>query len=171
VKSYSRLLRRPPGAGPYEVRVRSGVYDPGTANQWKFLVAVAGSKVRPSKPIQGPIELRVAFFMPRPKSKSRRKDPSGPMWHLGKPDSENLTKAVMDCLTQDGWWRDDSQVCLVTTRKLYHAKDGVPGASITVLEAPDLAEKASVALCRGFEEKTTSEASREKSPHSEAERP
>jgi Holliday junction resolvase RusA-like endonuclease len=154
-------------------RYMAGVFSPKTATGWKWLVVQSGEAHRPARPLQGPIFLAIDFFLPRPRARSRRKDFDGEIWapSFGRNDVENLSKALIDALTQNGWWRDDGQVVSLRVNKLYHAKDGVPGASVAVGEAPDLTEKASVALCRGFEEKTASEASREKSPYSEAERP
>jgi Holliday junction resolvase RusA-like endonuclease len=42
------------------------------------------------------------------------------MHPIGKPDCDNLAKAVLDCITQLGcFWRDDSQVVHLTISKEY----------------------------------------------------
>jgi Holliday junction resolvase RusA-like endonuclease len=131
-------VRGIPKAQPRAKAVRrgahAGVYDPGTADSWKARLCIAARPHRPVTPLEGPISVSIDFLMPRPKSLSRKKDPAGEVPHTSKPDRDNLEKAALDALTQDGWWRDDSQVCAGEVRKLYHAKDGVPGARIRIVE-------------------------------------
>lgn len=112
----------------------AGVYDPGTAEGWKSIVVFAARPHRPTSPIAGPVCFSVDLFFPRPKSLCRRRDPEGPVPHTAKPDRDNCEKALLDALKQDGWFRDDSQVCDGRVRKFYHAKGGRPGAEITVQE-------------------------------------
>lgn len=109
------------------------VYDAKTSENWKSLIAVAAAGLF-KKPIEGPVSLSLIFFMPRPKSHRRANGElkeSAPVWHLSKPDADNLEKAVMDALTQIGAWRDDSQVCSKSTRKYYASVESV-GCSISV---------------------------------------
>ena len=113
----------------------AGIYDPGTANGWKALVANAGSSHRPAEPIRHPVRVVISFAMPRPKRLMRRSDPDGPIWCTAKPDVDNLTKAVLDALTNDGWWLDDSIVAQCDATKRYHAKNDAPGAVIAIMEA------------------------------------
>lgn len=107
----------------------AGVYDPGTADDWKTCVMAEAVKHRPESPIETPASLDVCFYMPRPKGHYGRKGlkPSAPSQHISKPDLDNCLKAVMDALNGLGFWRDDSQVCAVTARKVYQEQ---PGASI-----------------------------------------
>lgn len=89
----------------------TSVYDPGTANGWKALIAMAAKPHRPETPIDNPISLHVMFLMPRPKRLQTKKYINKPLiWHTSKPDLDNLIKAVMDSLTQIGFWTDDSRV-------------------------------------------------------------
>lgn len=112
---------------------RAMVYDPGTSDGWKLLVASAASRKRPASPIAGPVQLSIDFHMPRPKKLMRKSDPVEVVPHTAKPDADNLGKAVMDSLTQAGWWLDDAQVFGLIVRKFYHRKDGRPGARITIV--------------------------------------
>ncbi|HSC08078.1 MAG TPA: RusA family crossover junction endodeoxyribonuclease [Steroidobacteraceae bacterium] len=132
----SFVVRGLPKAQP---RARSrkglmGVYDPGTADGWKALVVGAAREHRPSAPLDVPLRVSIDFLFPRPKSLMRAKDPEGELYHTGRPDRDNLDKAVLDALKQDGWFRDDSLACAGEIRKLYHAKSGVPGARVTITE-------------------------------------
>ena len=69
----------------------------------------------------GPVTLAVDFFMPPTKDWSKRKRESlaiRNIWHVKKPDLDNLIKFVKDCLNGLAW-KDDSQVCVLQARKLY----------------------------------------------------
>ncbi len=76
----------------------------------------------------GPVELRVIFYLERPKShwkKSGGLTKSAPPFPLGKPDADNLLKPLMDGLTDAGVWKDDGQAVCVFVGKLYaHKPDG-----------------------------------------------
>lgn len=127
-----------PKAQPRARARRSGkhaaVYDPGTAEGWKALVAAAAMPHRPPVPWDGPIQVDIDFFMPRPKALMRSKDSEGliPCWK--RPDRDNLDKAILDILTQIGMWRDDCQVCGGYIRKWYHGKTGRPGAVVKIAQ-------------------------------------
>jgi len=108
------------------------VYDPGTAEGWKSLIAEAARPYLPAEPFDCPIGLSIEFNMPRPKRLLRKCDPEGPIRHTAKPDLDNLSKAVMDALTAIGIWRDDSQVSSTTVSKWYVSKGQRPGAIIGV---------------------------------------
>ena len=76
-------------------------------------------------PIDGPIWLRVMFFMLRPKNhyKSRipgadRIRPGAPLWHAKKPDISNLVKFVEDSLN-GVLWEDDSQIIHIEASKSF----------------------------------------------------
>src|SRR5690606_3372583 len=73
--------------------------------------------------IDGPVRVDVDFYLPRPKSLMRRKDPPGPIPHTARPDVDNLLKSTKDALT-GLVWRDDAQVCDGRVRKWYAEKDG-----------------------------------------------
>jgi len=113
---------------------KARIFDSGTAEGWKGQIALAVRPLLPPTPLEGPIELKIVFRMPRAKRLMRKKDPAGPLPHLASPDVDNLLKAVMDCLTMVGLWRDDTQVIRCTAAKQYHAKDGRPGADIRIEE-------------------------------------
>lgn len=110
----------------------AAVYDPGTAEGWKALIAQAARVVLPETPHEGPVSVVITYNMPRPKRLMRKKDVDRCLPHLSRPDIDNLNKAVIDALTQIGMWRDDCQVCAITACKQYHAKSGKPGAEIRI---------------------------------------
>lgn len=121
-------------------KMMARVYQAGTAENWKSLVITAGEKSRPPEPLEGPILIRILFWMPRPQRLNRKKDSAGPIPHLAKPDNENLEKPILDCLKNDGWFRDDSIVFFKKSAKFYHARSGAPGAEIYIDELDDTEE-------------------------------
>lgn len=113
----------------------AGVYDPGTAESWKNAVRHAAKEVWGGKPFAGPLCVRICCRMPRPKAHRRSNGElkeSAPSWHTGKPDCDNIAKAILDALTTIGLWADDAQVAKVVIAKRYD--DGAPGAFIQVRE-------------------------------------
>jgi len=110
-------------------------YDPGTAEGWKSLVALAARDHLPESPIDGPLGINLNFLMPRPGGKCRKRPhpEDDRLPHDKKPDLDNLTKAVLDVLTQIGFWRDDSQIWRLTaTKEMHRDKGGRPGCSVSV---------------------------------------
>src|SRR5262245_54600356 len=111
-------------------------YNPGTAEGWKSCIATEAKTRRPDEPLTGPLALRVVFHMPRPKSHFKTKGAlrdTSPHHHTSRPDADNLGKAVKDCLTALGFWRDDAQICDEHFVKQFAGT--VPGANITIREA------------------------------------
>jgi Holliday junction resolvase RusA-like endonuclease len=116
------------------------VFESGTAEGWKSLIAAAAKPHKPPVAILGPVRVDLTFVFPRPKSHFRTGKNAGvlrddaPTWHTSKPDRDNLEKAVLDSLTQlGGFWRDDSQVCAGGVQKYYGIEPGV-GVRITEME-------------------------------------
>jgi len=116
----------------------AAVYDPGTAEGWKSLVAMAAKEVIPATPLTGPLQVDIEFYFKRPKSHfgSKKGVPYlkdfAPYWYTRKPDRDNLDKAVLDALTQLGVWEDDQQVVAGTIVKRYILGPEKPGATITI---------------------------------------
>lgn len=108
------------------------VYDAGTAEGWKSLIAMAARGHCPKIPLAGPLCVDIDLYFPRPQRLLRAKDPEGAIRHTAKPDRDNLDKAALDCLTQLGFWGDDAQVCDGRVRKFYASKHGPAGARIEI---------------------------------------
>ncbi len=124
-------------------KIMARSYDPGTAEAWKGAVALAARPFLPKVPLDGPLRVSLAFYMPRPKShfgtgkNADNLKPSAPIWHTtggGKNggDRDNLDKAVLDCLTQIGFWRDDGLVCSGELEKRYAGHGEPSGMRIWV---------------------------------------
>ncbi len=114
-------------------RTIASVYDGGGAKAWRIDVMLAGRDVMPPQPLEGPLRFCVYFYLPRPHRLNRKKDPDGAIWaDKAKCDIDNLIKPVLDSMTAGGWWIDDCQIVSCEALKMYHAKDGAPGATIMV---------------------------------------
>ncbi len=112
-----------------------GTYDPSASDKADFLALCRDNA--PDKPIEGAVILQVVFWMPIPKSASKRfkftveafdnspwsigdkiKLLSSSIIHIKRPDVDNLVKHLKDSLT-GVYWRDDSQVQIHCAYKLY----------------------------------------------------
>ena len=110
------------------------MYDPGTAEGWKGLIAAAAQTHKTGAQIEGPIRVHLVFAFRRPKGHYGKKGlkESAPFHHVGKPDADNLAKAVLDCITQLGFWRDDSQVSRLIIEKQYANESNAPFCEIHI---------------------------------------
>lgn len=125
-----RAFARNMGGGKFAARV----YDAGTAEGWKSLIAAAAKPHLPPEPLRVPVGIRIGFSMPRPKNHftaSGALRPSAPLSPTNKNDLDNLTKAVCDTLTQIGMWQDDGQIIEMTLCKGYSINT-TGGCKITI---------------------------------------
>lgn len=112
------------------------VFESGTAEGWKSLIAAAARPHALAEPLAGPVLVNATFIFKRPNAHFIANKPDrglradAPTWHTKKPDSDNLAKSCLDALTQlGGFWRDDCQVCAGEIRKIYGP---TPGAIIEI---------------------------------------
>jgi len=112
------------------------MYDPGTAEGWKGQIAAAAMPHKPAAQLEGPLHVTLLFRFARPKSHWSKKGlkPTAPEYHTSKPDADNLAKAVLDCITQLGFWRDDAQVAALDVRKKYANAEPFCEITITPIE-------------------------------------
>ena len=90
-----------------QVRVVKGkpiFYDPPAVREARSVLSAHLAVYKPSKPLTGPVSLRVLWLFP--KGKSHRNGE----WRITKPDTDNLQKLLKDCMTRCGFWNDDAQV-------------------------------------------------------------
>lgn len=95
-------------------------------------------KFVPDEPIKGAVRIDVTFaFGTKDKKKLRNE------YRTTRPDLDNLFKGLADCMTELGFWDDDSQIVSILLRKLWVPADEAH-LSITVseyVEVEDAAEK------------------------------
>lgn len=117
---------------------KARMYNPGTSNEWKACVIHEIKEHAGTFPAGTPVRCYLWFFLPRPRShfgsgkNAATLKESAPMRPTGKPDLDNLDKAVCDAITAAGVWHDDSQVVSASVHKLYAKKS--PGCHIIILE-------------------------------------
>jgi Holliday junction resolvase RusA-like endonuclease len=124
-----------PIAQPRQRYTRTGInYTPSQhpVQQWKARVVFAWHDLH-QEPLAGPVRLEVYFEMPRPKKYLAKKWLGVLLWHVKRPDADNLIKAIKDALNGLAW-HDDSQVCQLYVEKRYTAGGEEPKATITVVE-------------------------------------
>lgn len=100
-------------------------YSPGSP--WKTRVFAAALPMRPKRPLDGPLAVRLVFYLPRP----RRARP-GAVWAPSRPDWDNLAKGTTDSLTAARWWVDDARIVAAAVEKRYADEKEAPGCLITV---------------------------------------
>lgn len=96
------------------------------------------SQLKNHKLFEGAIYLEAVFYMPIPKSTPKKKKVlmmSGKIYHVKKPDKDNLEKFICDCLNGIVW-RDDAQVAHSESLKVY---SGNPRTELTIKQIDVLA--------------------------------
>jgi len=101
-------------------RRKGGVYD----CQSKVMIEIANLmslQVNIEKPIDYPVKLSAVFFMPIPKSISKKKKSMiNGTPHIKKPDIDNLLKFYCDCMVKSGnIIIDDSVIAEIYATKIY----------------------------------------------------
>ena len=104
-------------------------YDPSKLQKDNFICQLI--KHKPAQPLDCPIVLKCKYFLPIPKSLSKRKkvrlaNETTP--HVKRPDIDNLDKFIMDCMNSI-FYNDDSQIFSKQSVKLY---SNVPRTEITI---------------------------------------
>lgn len=99
-------------------------YTPAKTVAYEGLIALAAQDVMAGQlPLAGPVRVVVTAVFPIPASWSRRKREAA-NWHTGKPDGDNILKAVGDGLN-GVCWNDDSQVASASIVKSYGSHPGL----------------------------------------------
>jgi Holliday junction resolvase RusA-like endonuclease len=133
----------PKGKGRPRATVRGGfasVYtDAQTRKYEASITAIARDKMAGRSPFEGPLSVTLRFRMPIPKSATKRvRDgmAAGEIAHCGRPDIDNLAKAVLDAIGEDAAakkmglearvvFANDSQIVRLIAAKLYAEQPGV----------------------------------------------
>ncbi len=126
---FVRGVPKPQGR-PRIVRFRNGkagLKDPETSRDWKNYIRLAVAEAWQGRPWHEGVELELEFYLPIPKSWSKKKQLAaldGRLRPTGRPDVDNLAKAVVDALMGIAL-EDDSQVVSLFTGKYYSTLPGV----------------------------------------------
>lgn len=99
-------------------------YDRQKPEKEKIRLGIA--KNYKDKPLTCALKVDIHFFLPIPKSttkKIRLEMQEGKIKSIKKPDIDNLSKFILDCMT--GFvYADDSQIVELTAKKLYSSNPG-----------------------------------------------
>lgn len=107
--------------------------DDKTADWEKQVRERAAQAMGASEPLETPVTLALYFRLPIPQSWSKKRKQAALdqlQRPTGKPDWDNLAKAVCDGMNGIVW-KDDSQIISAHVKKIY---SGLPGVDIFVSE-------------------------------------
>ena len=96
------------------INYRTGtVYTKKRVMDTKNLLLDALKAHAPKTPIESPVRLVIYYYYPIKAKKYKYK------YKTTRPDVDNVSKLLIDCMTQAGFWKDDAQVCILKQIKLY----------------------------------------------------
>ena len=99
--------------------------------EWRQRIATEAQARRPPHwDMDNAMLINVDFFMPRPKSLSKKVTED-----VKRPDIDKLIRAVLDALTGI-FYSDDSQVVHLFASKKYVERFGTPGVTIRIVPNP-----------------------------------
>lgn len=106
-------------------------YKPSNIRDAERLLTSNLYEYKPAAPFDGPLRLTVHWNFPFNNSHPCRE------WKTTKPDLDNLQKILQDCMTKLEFWRDDSQIVILQSVKVW---DKVSGIYIQVEELKPISE-------------------------------
>ena len=96
---------------------------------WRAVVALAAmNQMAGSPPLDGPVLVRLGFYLPRPKSHPKTKI----TYPTSRPDIDKLARSVLDALTHI-CFSDDAQVVHLEARKWWADGGNSVGVGISVM--------------------------------------
>ncbi len=104
-----------------QVRVVNGkpvFYDPPEVKAAREKLRAYLAKHKPEEPYRCGVRLVVKWLFPR----GKHVDGS---WRTTRPDTDNLQKLLKDCMTAEGFWKDDALVCSEITEKFWAEIPGI----------------------------------------------
>jgi len=97
-----------------------------TQSQEKLILGLALNQQHSDMPFYTkPICMDITFFMPLPRKK---KISNYPLYHVQRPDIDNLCKLILDAAT-GVLWQDDKVISKLIAQKIY---DGKPRIEFTI---------------------------------------
>lgn len=94
------------------------------ASDYQKAIRLYASAFKPKTPWDGPIHLKVDYYLERPQRLNGKKQSPECVYHDKRPDLDNLQKGTQDAFRD--FWIDDSQICSLSLRKYYCAKGEEP---------------------------------------------
>lgn len=100
----------------------------------RTLLTASLASHRPQEPLEGPLLLWTRWVFP-----DRSKRFLEGFWRVTRPDTDNLSKLLKDCMTASGFWKDDSQVVCEVCSKVWTRV--VSGIHIYIQRLPDTVQE------------------------------
>ena len=112
---------------------RYGMYTaPKSAKYMKEKVKDLKVELEGQEPFMGPVKVVLTFVHKRPQRLQKKTSPEGRIPKTTKPDLDNLTKMVLDILTQASIWNDDNQVVKLVCEDYYSNREEEPHTQIAI---------------------------------------
>lgn len=108
---------------------RATVVESSSARVKAWRAAIVAALPADLEPFQGPVQVDVHFYLPRPKAMREEY-----VTHAKRPDLDKLVRSTLDALTTARVVQDDAQVAILVAQKRYCATGEQPGASIRAWE-------------------------------------
>lgn len=107
---------------------------------WREDVKLAALRERREldAPLDGPLHLRVLFYLARPQGHSGtgrnegKLRSSAPPYPHRKPDIDKLLRSTLDAISTAQLWADDARVCDLVAVKRYACDEQPPGAHVSI---------------------------------------
>lgn len=126
----------PQGKGRARATRQGRVYTPHKTVVYEKLAADCARQAMGSRrPLEGPLRVEIQVVHATPASWSKKRTEAvlaAHAWHTGKPDLDNVVKAIADA-GNGILWKDDSQIVWLVATKLY---DLVPAVRVRIQAAP-----------------------------------
>jgi len=116
-QSATRIFKNKSTGSMFIGKIDKGI---ATRNELMWLLAPH----RPDKPFENSVSLTVRWQYPYLKS-VRKRDIGKNIPCTTRPDCDNISKFLCDCLTRCRFWTDDSQVAILHFEKFYSENAGI----------------------------------------------
>ncbi len=118
----------PPKAGSQKVVLRYGnrnIVSKTKAGMAAEDVVRAARRPSAGDAVSGPVALTIELTWPWRKGEKKTVVKTGRAFHTTRPDLDNLSKTITDCLVRSLFMADDAQVAELVMRKFWGDKPGV----------------------------------------------
>lgn len=114
------------------------MYTPSKTAAWEDAACVSIMRQARGQVVTGPSAVSIVAVFSRTKAQlatdraGNVKAGAGRLWHVKKPDADNVSKIVLDALVRAGVLEDDACVVYQSVRKVIRAVDERPGVYVEV---------------------------------------
>ena len=114
------------------------LYTPSRTAAWEDAACVSIMRQSRGQVMRGPVAVSIVAVFSRTKAQlacdrlGNVKAGAERLWHVKKPDADNVAKITLDALVRAGVLEDDCSVVYQSTRKVIRAVDERPGIYIDI---------------------------------------